>query len=289
MRRRCFLVVLAASIAPTTFAQTPESIAPQPVEITSGDLHLKAFLWKPAGPGPFPAVVFNHGRSDSPRLHTAALKLTLEQAARTLGPVFVKHGYVFLFPFRRGEGPSANQGNFIGDLLQREEATRGADARKHLQVALMSTNHLQDARAALSYLKKLSYVDFHRIGIAGHSFGGQLTLLEAAGDSSVRAAVTFGAGAGSWDDSPELRDTLLAHVRQLPLPVMLNHAANDYSLAPGKAIDDELTRLSKPHVLKIYSPFGATPRHGHNFLYYDIRRWERDVFAFLDANVKDAE
>jgi len=183
-----------------------------------------------------------------------------------------------LFPFRRGEGPSAKQGNFIGDLLQREEATRGADARKHLQVALMSTDHLQDALAALSYLKK-----------AGHSFGGQLTLLEAAGDSSVRAAVTFGAGAGSWDDSPELRDTLLAHVRQLPLPVMLIHAANDYSLAPGKAIDDELTRLSKPHVLKIYSPFGATPRHGHNFLYYDIRRWERDVFSFLDANVKDAE
>ena len=59
--RRFFLVVLAASIASTTFAQTPESIAPQLVEITSGNLHLKAFLWKPAGPGPFPAVVFNHG------------------------------------------------------------------------------------------------------------------------------------------------------------------------------------------------------------------------------------
>jgi hypothetical protein len=30
--------------------------------------------------------------------------LTLVDAAQAIGPVFARHGYVFLFPFRRGEG-----------------------------------------------------------------------------------------------------------------------------------------------------------------------------------------
>jgi len=211
--------------------------------------------------------------------------LTLEQAAQILGPVFVRHGFVFLYPFRRGEGPSADQGQFIGDLLQQEEIAKGAEARKHLQMVLMTTDHLQDARAALSFLKNLSYVDARRIAVAGHSFGGQLTLLEASRDSTVAAAVTFGAAAGSWDGSPELRNLLLKSLHTLAMPVMMIQAANDYSLAPSKAMDEELSRQSKRHVRKIYPAFGQTQGEGHNFLYYDVARWEQDVFAFLDANV----
>jgi acetyl esterase/lipase len=113
---------------------------------------------------------------------------------------------VFLCPFRRGEGPSADQGQFTGDLLQREEAAKGLEARRHLQLVLMTTDHLQDALAALSFLKSLPDVDARRVAVAGHSFGDQLTLLEASRDRTLRAAVTFGAAAGSWDGSPELRD-----------------------------------------------------------------------------------
>lgn len=287
--RRLLLLALALSISSAAFAPVPQATAPQIIEFASGDLRLKAYLWKPPGRGPFPAVVFNHGRSDTPQQHTLNLKLTLDDAARTLGPVFVKHGYVLLYPFRRGEGPSAGQGSFIGDLLQREDAANGAEARMHLQMVLMTTDHLQDARAALSFLKQLPDVDARRVAVAGHSFGGQLTLLETARDRTVRAAVTFGAGAGSWDASAELRETLLQAVRELAVPVMLIQAANDYSLSPSRAMDEELSRLSKSHVRTIYPAYGATPTHGHNFFYYDIDRWERDVFSFLDANVKHAE
>lgn len=150
----------------------------------------------------------------------------------------------------------------------------------------MTTDHLQDARAALSFLRNLPYVDAQRIAVAGHSFGGQLTLLEASRDGAVRAAVTFGAGAGSWDGSPELRDLLTKTVRGLAMPVMLIQAANDYSLAPSQVMDEVLSRLSKPHLRKIYPAFGKTQIDGHNFFYYDVPRWERDVFAFLDATVK---
>ena len=258
--------------------------APQTVEITSGTLHLKAFLWKPAGPGPFPAVVFNHGRSNGPQQHTN--KLTITEAAQAIGPVFVKHGYVFLYPFRRGEGLSADHGPFIGDLLQREEAAKGEEARKHLQFVLMTTDHLDDATAGLSFLKNLPEVDAHRVAIAGHSFGGQLTLLEAERDPTIRAAVTFGAAAGSWNGSAELRARLLAAVGKITVPVLLIHAANDYSVNPGKSMAAECARLGKPCVLKMVPPIGKNPSEGHNFLYTNIPQWETDVFEFLDDNVK---
>ena len=286
MRRRLLLLTVAVMISCSGAAQVADSTRPQSVEIVSGGLRLKGFLWRPAGSGPFPAVVFHHGRSDAARQYSLELGLTLEQLGQVVGAVFVRHGFVLLYPFRRGEGLSADQGQFIGDLLQREEAAKGLEARRQLQLVLTTTDHLQDARAALSFLKNLPYVDKGRVAVAGHSFGGQLTLLEAARDRTVRAAVAFGAAAGSWDGSPDHRDRLLEAVRELTMPVMLIQPANDYSLLPSKAMDEELTRLSKPHVRTIYPAFGPTPLHGHNFLYFDVARWERDVFAFLEANVK---
>lgn len=110
--RRWFFFAFALSISSATVAQVAPP-APQTVEVSSGSLRLQGFLWKPQGPGPFPAVVFNHGRSDTPQQHTLQLKLTLEHAAQVLGPVFIRHGFVFLYPFRRGEGPSANRGNSL--------------------------------------------------------------------------------------------------------------------------------------------------------------------------------
>src|ERR1700685_17196 len=135
------------------FSQAPQSADPETVEVPSGALHLKAYLWKPAGPGPFPAVLFNHGRSDDPQHQTP--NLTITATAKILGPVFAKHGYVFLHPFRRGEGLSADQGPFIGDLLDHEQIANGAEARKHLQFALLTTDHLDDGLASMFYLKNL--------------------------------------------------------------------------------------------------------------------------------------
>jgi hypothetical protein len=65
---------------------------------------------------------------------------------------------------------------------------------------------------------------------------------------------------------------------------MLIHAENDYSTAPGKAMADELARLGKPHVLKIYP--GRTADDGHNFVYTTVAEWKGDVFGFLDQYVR---
>jgi dienelactone hydrolase len=274
-----------------SFAQAPPPAAPQTVEVPSGTLKLKAYLWKPVGPGPFPAVLFNHGRSSTAQLHWADGKLTLSECAERVGPLFAKHGYIFLYLFRRGEGLSADQGPFIGDLFDREAAEHGPDARDHLQVALLKTDHLADATAGLNFLKTLPEADPRRIAIVGHSFGGQLTLLmagKAPSDSPlpIRAAVAFGPAAGSWRRSAELRDTLLGSVRDTSVPIMFVHPENDYDTAPGKALSAELDRLHKPNLLKLYPAVGKTASEGHNFLYTDTGVWESDVFRFLDGYVK---
>ena len=272
------LLLTLVRIAATANGGT--AIAHETVVIPSGALQLKAFLWRPKGTGPFPVVLFNHGSGSTDPSHTGPFVIT--EAAERLGPIFVKHGYAFLYLFRRGQGLSADQGAFMQNLLKSEETTRGKEASQHLQYILMTTDHLDDVLAGLRVLKNLPSIDSDRIAVAGHSFGGQLTLLAAESDNDVRAAVTFGAAAASWKNSAELRERLLTAVRTTNSPIMLVHAANDYSTIPGEIMAEELKKLGKSPLLKIYPPVGKSPDDGHNFVYTGVDRWENDVFKFLD-------
>jgi len=280
-RTLAFLFVLTST---ALAVDQKASIAHETVVVPSGELRLKAFLWEPSGSGPFPAVLFCHGSGGADADHTAGLPIT--EGAERLAPLFLRHGYAFLYLFRRGQGPSADQGPFMQDILQREEAAKGKEAREHLQFALVTTDHLDDVMAGLSFLKAAPAIDAKRIAIVGHSFGAQLTLLAAERDSTVRAAVTFAAAANSWEHSPELRDRLLAAAHKAKASIVLIQAGNDYSTAPSYALAHELERMHKPHLLKIYPPVGRTSEDGHNFLYLAIPQWEHDVFRFLDEQVK---
>jgi dienelactone hydrolase len=278
------LAFLFAPLSVALVIGRPASVVPETVVVPSGKLQLKGFLWKPNGPGPFPVVLFNHGSGGADADHTAGFPIT--EAAEKLAPLFLKHGYAFLYLFRCGQGLSADQGPFMQDILQQEEAARGKEARQHLQFMLAITDHLDDVLAALSFLKTAPAIDAKRIAIVGHSFGGQLTLLAAERDNIVRAAVTFAVAAGSWERSLELRERLRAAAEKITAPTMLIQAANDYSTAPSQKLADELRRLHKSYVLKIYPPVGQTSDDGHNFIYLAIPQWERDVFGFLDEHVK---
>jgi hypothetical protein len=97
--------------------------------------------------------------------------------------------------------------------------------------------------------------------------------------------VTFGAAAATWDGSEELRSRLLAAIDKTGAPVLLIHAANDYSTKPGRTLASELVRLSKPHMLRIYPPVGKSASDGHNFIYTDLSLWNEDVFHFLRQNL----
>ena len=287
--KTCTLAVLVAltaraALGPSFQLATPQHLSPQIVKVRSGSLHLKGYFWKPAGKGRFPAVLFNHGSGAADAQHTAGQ--TMEEAAANLAPLFLKHGYSFFYLCRRGQGLSADQAPFMQDLLQREEAAKGKEARQRLHYKLVTGDHLDDALAGLSFLKTAPGVDAKRIAIVGHSFGGVITLLSGERDPAVRAEVTFGAGANSWRVSNELRKRVLTSVDRTRAPIMLIQAVNDYDTTPGTDIAAELDRLHKPHLLKIYPALGRSPDDGHNLLYLGMAEWEADVFQFLDANVK---
>src|SRR2546427_9206015 len=93
-------VFILASIALTSTLATSEgqtSGGSETVVVRNGSVTLRALLWRPQGCGPFPAILLNHGsgrsREELERLGP------YERNAEELGPVFARHGYVFLYLF----------------------------------------------------------------------------------------------------------------------------------------------------------------------------------------------
>ena len=282
--RRSVLVALALACAAETTAAGRTPAAPETVVVHNGPVTLRALLWRPPGRGPFPAVLLNHGsgrtREDLERLGP------YERQADVLGPVFARHGYVFLYLLRRGVGLSAAQGANAEDLMKTELAAHGPDARNALQLRLLEGTQMSDALSGLAFLRALPEVDASNIAVVGHSFGGSLTLLLAEREPALRAVVVFSCSGYSWDRSPQLRARLLAAVSRTAAPIFFLHAANDYSVTSGTALDAHLRQLGKPHRLKIYPPVGHTAEEGHGFLYLSVTTWEPDVFAFLDQRMR---
>jgi dienelactone hydrolase len=268
--------LLVASIPAAADAQPSGLVAPDTVQVASGDLRLTALVWKPSGPGPFPGVLYSHGRGGDP---------ADAMSAPSLGPLFARHGYVFMALFRRGEGLSESQGTFIGDLLG---ASRGEGARERLQLRLLTTDHLDDVGAGIRTLRSVEGVDPGRVAVVGHSFGGQLSLLAAERDTTLLAVVGFGPAARAWGESKELRERLLAAARRIDAPVLFVYAANDYSTAPGKEMARERARVGKPGGFELYPAVGDTAAEGHELVYRAIPLWEDDVFDFLDRWVASA-
>jgi dienelactone hydrolase len=269
--------------APSASASTRPPESPVRVEFPSGSLRLHGLLWKPAGHGPFPAVLFSHGSGGATADVTAGMPIT--EAAARLAPLFTSRGYAFFHPFRRGQGPSAGVAPFMRDRLASEEQAHGRAARQQLQDTLMQTEQLDDVLAALTFLKSVPEIDASRLALAGNSFGGQLTLLAAARDDTVRAAVTFAAAAGSWPRSEEVRRVLREAVRRARCPILLVQWANDFSTEASTALGSERERPGPPPVVALYPAVGSSPEDGHNGLYLAMSQWEPDVFRFLEQAV----
>jgi carboxymethylenebutenolidase len=286
MTKPCVIILAALVLvsALATKAEDQASNGPETVIVHNGSVTLHALLWRPLGRGPFQAILFNHG---SGRTREELQRLgPYEKQADLLGPVFARHGYVFLFLFRRGIGLSVDEGASAVDLMNSEFAAHGQEARDTLQLELLENREMNDALSGLAYLRALPEVDAHKVVLVGHSFGGSLTLLMAEREPNLRAVVIFSGAGYSWDRSAQLRARLLAATTHIKMPVFLIHAANDYSLAPGKALDARLQRLGKPHLLKVYPPIGKTADDGHAFPFIGVSIWESDVFAFLDEYMR---
>ena len=104
---------------PLVGAQNAGSHEPELVAVRSGDVSLRALVWRPAGTGPFPAVLLNHGsgrtREELERLGPS------ERAGRSRsGRCLPSAATSCMYLFRRGVGLSADQGVSSVDLMNRE-------------------------------------------------------------------------------------------------------------------------------------------------------------------------
>lgn len=282
---RLLAVAVALGAAPAAQAADALPAASETVVVESGELRLRAQLFHPSGRGPFPAVLFNHGSGHSGGSPAGGPD---HRHPELLGPVFARHGYLFLYLYRRGDGLSAGQGIPSGDLMDRAFAAGGQEARNQTQLHLLETDELDDAAAGLAFLRSRSDVDARRIAVVGHSFGGSLTLLLAEDDPAVRAVVTFAAVGYSWENSPALQARLMKAVERMAAAALFVDAANDYSLRPTRELGAEMQRLGKAQRVRIYPPVGRTPADGHDFVHLRVASWEPEVFAFLDQRLSEA-
>jgi pimeloyl-ACP methyl ester carboxylesterase len=132
----------------------------EPVEIRNGDVTLRGTLALPAGPGPFPAIVFAHGSGDATR------------NKGLLNPFFLDQGFAVLALDKRGSGEStgswmsADMDDLAGDVL-----------------------------AGVAYLKTRKEIDPKLIGVQGASQGGWVGSLAASRSPDVAFLIVH-AGSG---------------------------------------------------------------------------------------------
>jgi len=207
--------------------------------------------------------------------------MPITEAAAKLAPLFTTRGYAFFHPFRRGQGPSSDAAQFLQDRLAREQAANGKEARQALQDTLLQTEQLDDVLAALSVLRATARIDPSRVVLVGNSFGGQLTLLAAAREPTIRAAVTFAAAAGSWSRSGEVRRLLSDAVGRAACPIMLVQWRNDFSIEPSLALGQVHGKVGGGPVVLLYPAVGTSSGDGHNGIYLATAQWQPDVFRFL--------
>ncbi len=244
------------------------------VTFPSGELTLHGALYKPDGAGPFPAVVYNHG---------SAPGMLSKQAFDVLGPVFVKNGWAFFGPYRRGQGLSASAGKYIGDEIAEAEKAGGTASGAATMVRLLETDHLNDQLAAAAWLRTQKFVKRERIAVAGTSFGGIEAVLGAE-RGSYCAAIDSAGATQSWAEAPEVQALMMRSVRNARVPIFFFQAENDFDLSPSRVLSQAMKEAGKEFELKIYPPFGDSKMDGHTFGYFGSAVWAGDVFRFLNKH-----
>jgi dienelactone hydrolase len=262
------LALVGCKASPTNALTPPPSYedgGPQPDLVTfpSGALTLHGFLYRPAGDGPFPAVVFNHGSE------------ALPGNKRGQALFYVPHGFVLFVPHRRGQGRSRDAGEYIGRL---------SDARVVDELVAQT----DDVIAAVEYVHSLPYVDPAHVAVAGCSFGGIVSLFAAERGTGIEAAVDFAGGAIMWARTPELQARMKQAARGARVPVLFIQAENDFDTRPSRVLSEEMHSAGKPERVRIFPPNGSTHQEGHQLCSGgEAPAWGDEVLSFLRESASE--
>lgn len=240
---------------------------------------IAATILRPEGPGPFGAVVLNHG---VPGTRAERLKESSELMMGAAS-VFARNGYAVVMPLRRGFGASG------GEWAEDPGSCDNPDFRRGERAAAA------DVLAAYAYARKRPYVDRERMILAGQSAGGVASIYAAAQQPEGLAAVlAFAAGRGGDPSGPvgvpcsaeRLAEVFAELGRAVRAPVLLYYAENDRYFGPdtSRAWYAQFKAGGAPAEYVLQPPFGT---NGH-FVFTDkngVGLWLPVVDQFLKRHV----
>ncbi len=223
----------------------------------SEGLKIKAYLYRPLGQGPFPAVIYSHG---------SRTRAELQQSDRHewLAYRLAREGYVVLVAERRGYGGSEGQG-VVG----------GEGGVNSLRWGL--PGEIKDVLAAMAFLAERPDTDANRVALVGKSLGGLVSLLAAAEQPRIRAVVSLAGGYGFGDRSasPEtlfVMETVRDAARRIKAATLLLHAQNDRIVSPdvSRVVQQSLRERGVMATLKVYPPFTVGGRQVEGHRLFDV-------------------
>ena len=201
-------------------------------------------LYRPAGEGPFPAVLSAHGHWTYGRFENSPLVSGPGRAITLARQGFVVFAY-----------------DMIGYNDSRQLTHTFGGPREHLWGLSLAGLQLWNSMRSLDFLESLPYVKRGAIGITGESGGGTQTFMLAAADARVAAAVPVNMislhmqGGCLCENLPGLRlDTTNVEIAATiaPRPMLMISATGDWT--------SETLELEYPAVRAIYTLAGAPDR-----------------------------
>lgn len=266
----------------TTTTTTPASFVPivwttptSPITLTvdeatkratyqSGGSQISAYFYKPAGTGPFPAILMLHGKDG------------LQEYQRSYASWLSAQGYVVLAP------------DYLTPVGIASQAWTGSDYGKH-------TDRIREIQAdGLESLKSLTYVDSNRMGIVGFSLGGYYAFILATRDDVKGIVSYYGAYFITAPYKPEndylARYKFIDIVTQIKAPVLMFHGDTDalVSISTAEAARGLLDSNNKPNEYYVYAGVG----HAFNiqgaptYNAQAVADSEQKTIAFLKAKLE---
>ncbi len=157
---------------------------------------IRAYLIIPAGKGPFPGILIHHQHNSEWHLGKSEVAGLKGDPLNAFGPALAKSGFIVLAPDSVGfedrrRTQSGTEKNEETDWLHYYNGM----AYRLVNGKLLLTTVLNDALIATELLASLVDVIPEKIGILGHSYGGNTSIFHAAVDEKVNFICTSGSAA----------------------------------------------------------------------------------------------
>jgi dienelactone hydrolase len=250
--------------------------------VFGGTLTMTAQVFRPAGDGPFPVVVFSHGRAPDAvdRVH---LKVGVSRAQLRY---WLARGNAVVSPIRPGYGATGgpddeNNGAHFNNLGR---CTTTPDFRRAATAAVRSVD------ATLAWLRTQPWADAHRVLLVGQSMGGLASVASGAHPpDGVVGYINFaGGGGGSPSLSPghscdpdQLTRLYGEFGRATTVPSLWVYAMNDQYFGPdAPAAWHESFARGGSRTTFVHAP-ALADGDGHGLSRHAQRLWAPYVDAFL--------